>query len=151
MKTIINEEIRNSYAEVLEILRYLDKDEYNKIPSKEIEVLKINANKEHKFNYDPSKSLNEQKVLKRTKMIIAVFFCEYWADDEQRKKIFAHDNEYDRQQELEKNKKYNPDNIFQKKDKEENNISKEINLIKYNESILKRLFNKIKNFFISNK
>lgn len=150
-KIIINEETRNSYAEVLEILKYVNKDDYNKIPSKEIEVLKINSNKNYEFNYDPSKSLNDQDILERTKLIIAMFFCDYWANEEQKKKIFAYDKEYERQQELEKSENYNTYNIFKKRNQEneieENIIQNEVALVEYKESIFKKFINKIKRIF----
>ena len=35
----------NAYSEVLEILKYIPVEDYNKIPKTKIELFKINANK----------------------------------------------------------------------------------------------------------
>ena len=39
----------NAYAEVYEILSYLDKEEYNKIPKELIEVFEENRNLEYEY------------------------------------------------------------------------------------------------------
>ena len=51
-----------AYSEVLEILKHIPIEDYNKIPKTKIELFKINANNEYTFNYDPSKTLEEQNV-----------------------------------------------------------------------------------------
>ena len=41
-----------AYSEVLEILKYIPKEEYNKIPNEKIEVFKAKYDKKYKFKYD---------------------------------------------------------------------------------------------------
>ena len=98
-----------AYSEVLEILKHIPLEDYNKIPKTKIELFKTNADNEYTFNYDPSKTLEEQNVSNITKGIIILLFRDYWATEIQRNKIIAKQN-YDRMK-LEE-KKYNPDNIF---------------------------------------
>ena len=101
-----------AYSEVLEILKHIPIEDYNKIPKTKIELFKTNANNEYTFNYDPSKTLEEQNVSNITKGIIILLFRDYWATEIQRNKIIAKQN-YDRMNLEEKKKgKYNPDNIF---------------------------------------
>lgn len=102
----------NAYREVLEILKYIPVEDYNKIPKNKIGLFKKNANDDYSFNYNPDKTLEEQEVSKITKGIIAILFRDYWATEVQRNKIIAKQN-YDRLKLEEKKKeKYNADNIF---------------------------------------
>ena len=111
---MIDIEYANAYTEVLEILKYISVEDYNKIPKSRIDLFKTNANKEYTFKYNPDKTLDEQNVSKTAKEIIAILFRDYWATDNQREKIMKKQN-YDRQKlEEEKREKYNPDNLFKK-------------------------------------
>ena len=64
---MVNVEYANAYSEVLEILKFISKEDYNKIPANKIELFKLNSNKEYKFTYSPNKTLDEQNVSKRAK------------------------------------------------------------------------------------
>lgn len=110
-----NIEYANAYKEVIEILKYIPKEEYDKIPKNRIALFEKKANKNYKFTYNPNVSLEKQNVSKRANAIIVILFRDYWATPEQRKKIIAKQN-YDRKKmEMEKVKKYNPDDIFKNK------------------------------------
>ncbi len=82
----------NAYTEVLEILKYVSLEDYNKIPKNKIELFKANANNNYHFTYSPNKTLNEQNVSKIAKGIIAILFRDYWATDIQREKIIKKQN-----------------------------------------------------------
>lgn len=137
----------NAYAEVLEILKYVSNEDYNKIPKEKIELFEKNANLNYDFSYDINKTLDEQNVSKKAKTIIAILFRDYWATEAQREKIKAKE-QYDRRLKEEENReKYNPDNIFKKNETKTTEIINEIKennqLIPYKESIFKKIFNKI--------
>lgn len=122
-------EYANAYVEVLEILKYIPNEDYNKIPKNEIKVFENNANKNYNFSYNLNKTLDEQNVSKIAKGIIAILFRDYWATESQREKIIIKQN-YDRQKiEEEKRIKYNPDKIF------ENNKNSTINNPEKNQEI----------------
>ena len=136
-----------AYKEVIEILKYIPKEDYDKIPKEKIKLFELKANKNHHFVYNSNLTLDEQNVSKRGKAIIAILFRDYWATDMQREKILAR-QAYERQKiEEQKNIKYNPDNIFKNKIKSEF----EINNILPTEIRKENLFNKfvsyLKNFF----
>lgn len=141
-----------AYSEVLEILKHIPIEEYNKIPKTKIELFETNANKEYIFNYDPSKTLEEQKVSNITKGIIILLFRDYWATELQRNKIIAKQN-YDRiKLEEKKKEKYNSNNIFINNHK--NNLvdilenKQEISLIKIEDmKWYKKIWSRIKKFF----
>ena len=141
-----------AYSEVLEILKHIPIEDYNKIPKTKIELFETNADNEYTFNYDPSKTLEEQNVSNITKGIIILLFRDYWATEMQRNKIIAKQNHNRMKLEEKKKEKYNPDNIFSNyyknsfTDNTENN--KELSLIETNNiKWYKKIWKLIKDFF----
>ena len=141
----------NAYSEVLEILKYIPAEDYNKIPKNKIELFEVNSNIHYNFNYNPNKTLDEQGVSKIAKGIIAILFRDYWATELQRKIIIEKQN-YDRiKLEEKKKEKYNPDNIFINQNQKSSIVNQEnqklavieTNHIKW----YKRIWNIIKNFY----
>lgn len=118
---MVNIEYANAYSEVLEILKYISKEEYNKIPKSLIEVYEKNANKNHYFNYNPSKTLEEQNASTITKCVIAILFRDYWATETQREEIIKKQKYKRSLIEEEKRTRYNVDNIFKNKERIEDN------------------------------
>lgn len=102
---MINIEYANAYSEVLEILKYISKEDYEKIPISKIQLFETNQNKEYIFEYNPNKTLEEQNVSKKAKAIIAILFRDYWATNEQKNKIIKKQT-YDRQLLEEQKKDY---------------------------------------------
>ena len=99
----------NAYSEVLEILKYIPIEDYDKIPKNRINLFKTYANNDHTFCYDITKTLEEQNVSKTAKAIIAILFRDYWATEIQKEKIITKQN-YDRKQlEEKKTEKQNND------------------------------------------
>ncbi len=142
---MVSTEYANAYSEVLGILKCLQKEDFEKIPNSKIELFETNQNKEYIFNYDPNKTLDEQNVSKRAKAIIGLLFRDYWATDEQRKKIIKKQN-YDRKI-LDEQKKSLEDveNIFNKKN-HENEVEIKEEIVVYKENKFKKIFDKILNF-----
>lgn len=143
-----NVEYANAYSEVLEILRYVSIDDFNKIPKEQIDFLKNNSNTDYDFFYNPYKTLDEQNISKRAKAIIAIIFKDYWATDIQREKIIAKQN-YDRMQlEKEKQARYSSNDIFKNK-KIENigNSTETYAMIEYKETFIDKIIKKIKKIF----
>jgi len=139
----------NAYKEVIEILKHVSKEDYDKIPEEKIKLFETNANNDYSFTYDINKTLDEQNVSKKAKTIIAILFRDYWATDIQREKIKAKE-QYDRKLKEEQSREiYNPDNIFKKKEAlEESKPENSNSLIQYKEfSFFKKIIAKIKCFF----
>ena len=74
-----------AYVEVLEILKYIPWEEYNKIPSELIENMQKNMDKKYTYKVTDFDNFQEQKMLKETETILAVMFQNYWATEEERK------------------------------------------------------------------
>ena len=145
---MVTNEYKIAYSEVLEILKYISTEEFNKIPNDMIEMFKENAISSNDFIYDPNKTLQEQNVSELSRYIIAILFRDYWATENQRQRILAK-QKYERQKR--KEEMYSYDNIFKKNNND--NISKqieesstEIQMVEYKEPIFKRIINKILKF-----
>ncbi len=140
----MEENYHKAYKEVIEILKYVPQESVNKIPKTMLETFEKKMDKDYVFNVDINKSFKEQNLLEETKDIFAVIFRDYWATPYQRERIKAKEK-YDRQKiEEEKANKYNPDDIFKNKEKdnvvENNNLPVEIK----KENFFKKLISFIK-------
>ena len=142
---------KNAYAEVYTILQELNEEEYNKIPPEVIKTIEANRNEEYEYELDDELDLKDQPMLPETKAILFNLFRDYLATPEQKAKIIRMQNEARQKNELKKQQMYNTD-VFANKPKEnltENN-NETTQIVEYRESILKRILNKIKSFFIKN-
>ena len=52
----------NAYTEVLEILKYIPKEDYNKIPKNKIELYETYSNKNYNFIKNTDKTLDEKNL-----------------------------------------------------------------------------------------
>ena len=144
-----------TYAEVYEILSFMEQKYVDMIPLKLLELFKEEKEKEYKPNINPTIPLDEQNLQKKTLSILAMLNLNYWCEDENEKKeLIALYAENDKRKEEELREKYNPDNLFKKKEQivEDNEIKQEnTQLIEYKEqNIFKKILNKIMNFFKKN-
>ncbi|MGN1299233.1 MAG: hypothetical protein ACI4UE_04555 [Candidatus Scatovivens sp.] len=139
-----------AYTEVLEIIKYLPKEEFEKIPKEKIEFYKQNRDKEYKFNFDISKPLEEQNFLKETNAIIVTLFRDYFATEIQKEKLqkILLINEQKYQEDL--RKKYNPDDIFKKQEKNYQEQKANTQLVEVKEeNVIQKIFRKIINWIKS--
>ena len=139
-----NIEYANAYSEVLEILKYIPKEDYNKIPKEKIKLFETNFNKNNQFKYNPLLTLEEQNVSKRARAIIAILFKNYWATEKQKQIIQQKAKQDIMQLEKEKQEKYNAQELFKTKPMQQQEIKQDI--VEYKENILKRFIRKIKIF-----
>lgn len=117
-----------AYTEVLEILKYLPKNEYDKIAQEKIKFFENNKDNSYKFSINPQIPLYEQNISIEANSIIVVLFRDYFASEKQREKLkfILKQNEDKYQEEI--RKEYNPDDIFKNRKTEivENNSNEEI-------------------------
>ena len=144
---MVNTEYKIAYSEVLEILKYIPKEELNKVPQDMLEMFKTNASYENQFIYDPNKTLQEQNVSETARAIIAILYRDYWATENQKQKIL---NKQNLDREKMKEEMYSPDNIFLKHNiqHKENSTTNEIAMVEYKESIFTKIINWFKRNFL---
>ncbi len=147
---MIKDRYNRVYKEVIEIISHLPKEEYDRIPKEKIDYYKENMDKDYKFTINPEIDLAEQNISKEASAIIVTIFRDYFATEVQKKKLEELIKLSEKKSEIEKRRKYNPDEIFNDKEKEENKIVVENNLPievkKYN--FLRKLIDYIKNLFV---
>lgn len=142
---------RQAYSEIDEFLGLLTEEQRNEIPKKLREFFKEEKDKEYVKKIDTSIPIKDQNLKEETLAIIALLNLQYWCKDETEKKrlqaIYAQ-NEKEYQDML--YEKYNPNDIFKKKEEntiENNNEIKEnMQMVECKEPIFKRIINKILNF-----
>ena len=147
----------NAYTEVLDILKYISKEDYEKIPKSKIKVFEENSNKNYSFKYDENKTLDEQNVSEITKAIIAILFRDYWATKEQRYVIIKKQQEIKEQKQKELMAKFEQNKNISEKDLKKVNVASDLDLdidyellgtnmqlYKKEEGFFEKLVNKIK-------
>ena len=157
-----NEEYAVACTEVLEILNYISKEDYNKVPRDVMQVLEKNKKDDIVFLYNPWKDINEQKMSETGRVMLASFFRDYWATDEQRNKIKAFQNIFYKclvqsaqnnkryQIEEENKQKYNTD-IFKNRNTTINESqidqTRDMQLVEYKENIFMKILGFFKKMF----
>ena len=136
---MINLADRLSELDVL--LDYIDSEEWVKIPDDIIFYIKDNKNKEYNWEYDKTKSLEEQNLNKDTFSLLTFIIYKYVASEEEKKEINLLVNEITE----ELKQKYDVDNIFKKKN-EQHDINSQPNS-STNETALIVIDEKNKTFF----
>ena len=71
-------------TEVIEILKFFPKSQYEKIPLKEIEYYMKNSDKQYKFTFDPNIPFEEQKILRTTYAILVTIYRDFFLTHEKR-------------------------------------------------------------------
>lgn len=136
---------KKAYKEVVEILKFVSKENVNKIPKEMLDMFEEEQDKEYNFKVDTTKSFEEQLLLEETKAIFSNIFRDYWANDYQRKVIIEKEN-MDRIKWEEE--KYDPKDLFKNNqknfNKQNNNDKVDVNLtVIKKENSFKKLIDKI--------
>ena len=150
----------NAYTEVLDILKHISKEDYEKIPKSKIKVFEENCNKNYNFTYDENKTLDEQKVSEITKAIIAILFRDYWATKEQRYVIIKKQQEIREQRQKELMAKFEQNKNISENDLKKVDVASDLDLdidykslganvqlYKKEEGFFEKIVNKIKGLF----
>ena len=142
------EDIKLAYCEVDMILGQMEEKYVNKVPSELRKLFREQKRDDYSPEIRADIPLDEQKLLRKTIAILAMLKLNYWCEDEKEKQdLIQMYAENDKKREEELREKYNPDNLFKKRDIQiedvkENTECKE--LIEYKESIFNKIINKIK-------
>lgn len=137
---------KKAYKEIVEILKFVSKENVDKIPKEMLDMFEEEQDKEYNFKVDTTKSFEEQLLLEETKAIFSNIFRDYWANDYQRKVIIEKEN-MDRIKWEEE--KYDPKDLFKNNQKNfnkqnNNNDKVDVNLtVIKKENSFKKLIDKI--------
>lgn len=144
------EEYAVACTEILEVINYVSKEDYNKVPKDVLQVLEKNKKDDIVFLYNPWKDINEQKMSETGRVMLASFFRDYWATEVQKNKIKAFQNNKRHQIEEENRQKYNTD-IFKNRNttinESQNEQAENIQLVEYKENIFRRILGFFRKMF----
>ena len=114
MSSEISTEQSYAYAELLEILSFLNKKFIEKIPSKMMNIFNKNALTTYENHLDISIPIHEQNISKKTAALIAVLALKYWCENDEEitilKEVIV---ENDKKLEKSNLEQYHPDKIFE--------------------------------------
>lgn len=140
-----------AYKEIYRIIEHSEKEIKDKIPIKFMNVIETTMSKEYEPNIDYNISINEQKLMPETFAIMAVIYRDFICSKEKRVVLLENEKKELDKIEQEKREIYNPDNLFKKRngviDEEIQEKSNMVSIVEYKEPLIKRIINKIKNFF----
>lgn len=134
-----------AYAEIDEILNLLEDDYREKVPKKVRDFFKEEKMKDYHPEIDIEKPLIEQNLKRETMVLLAILNLNYWCENEKEKQRFLNELDKNEEEKKELEEKYNPDNLFKKKQDEstENNLQ----IIEYKKpNFIQILLTKIKKF-----
>lgn len=152
---MVNIQTKKAYTEILEVLKFIPKEYFSKIPKQILEVFEREKLENYTVNINKQKPIDKNFLQKETLAIIAMLNLRYWCTDENlKKKLYEQYSKNEQKYQQELSKKYDINNVFEKRKTvitplaNQNNSTENLSLIKQKPSFFKTLINKIKNFFI---
>ena len=127
-------EYQRSLTELNVILNYMNIEHVKKIPTKFINFINNNMDKDYIPNINKNIPIDQQELRKDTKILLSLIYRNYWCDNELKKDLLNQDliNKKNFEQEL--REKYNPDNIFKNNQhKEKTVVETHTELVEYKE------------------
>ena len=138
-------EYKQSLAEVNTILKFMGDEYMNKLPNKLIKFIQENMDYSFVSNININYSINNQQMKDDTRIILSLLYRNYWCIKEEKEELIRKDVFEKNKKERELNKQYDYNNLFKnRKPKKEENSEENLSIIKYKESILIKMINKIK-------
>ena len=151
---MFSNEYGEAAVEVLDILDNTNKSDVAKIPTSFIKFLVDNASEDYRVNLDHSKLISEMNLKEKTKEILGVIYINWWCDKKDKENYTKQIKELEVKRQEEIKEKYNLNKIFENKVQEYTNATKvdtvqneAVAMIEYKESVFKKIWNKILNFF----
>ncbi len=143
---MINETLLpKAYREVLEILKYIPKADYDKVPKYIIENMEKEQDTTYEYVVSNFENFNNQEMLKETENILAVLFRDYWATEDERMIILAREQKEKRELEKEKYMNYKPLNdMFTKEEPVVKVKENPTQLVEVKQSFWNKLISEIK-------
>jgi hypothetical protein len=143
------------YSEVYSVLNLLGDSYIKKLPTSLYNMIQEERLETYTPTYNSIIALEQQDIKRETLSMIALFHLNYWCNsDEEKKELREMFRKNDEEHQAELREKYNPDNLFKKKEQtvEEKEIKQEnMQLIEYKEeNIFKKILNRIMKFFKKN-
>lgn len=138
----------NTYEELYEVLRYMDKPTVMKIPESILRNILEKRNKEFKTRIDKNDLFTEENMSKEAVDILCWLEYKFWMSEENKKEIDKIKNRKLKEME---NKNYDLNNLFKKEEIAEAHINNIQLIEKKEKSWLKKILDNIIKFFARKK
>jgi len=113
MPTQIKPELAFAYAELLDILSFMEEKDVNKIPQKLMNIFKDYASTTYEKHINPAIPIEEQDISDETAGLLILLSINYWHEtDAQKQELLNILKENDIKKEKELQQKYSYDKIF---------------------------------------
>ncbi len=137
----------DAYSEVLEVLKYIPESDYKKIPIATIQLLEANSNEKSEFTYNLALPFDKQNISKDAKIILAILYRNCWIKEEDKAQLKQKEREHIKAIEKEKREKYNPNKIFENREKAIVKQLEQKHYLTVKQKWYNNIFSKIRNFF----
>ena len=137
-----------AYAEVMQVLKYFDRNLVMKIPVELLEYFKEHQKKDLIVNIDKEDIFNKNNISKDALALLAYIDMEYWANEEEKRELKKVYMENEKKHQIELSEKYEYNNIFNNKkeiDMNEKVETEEKSMIEYKKD---NIFIKLKKFIL---
>lgn len=114
--------LQRIYNEVYAILQVLGSEYIDKIPIETYEYILSQKDDNIQIYYDVNKTIEEQEMSKETVMFIAYLNLKYWCSKDEKKELLKIYKQNDEKIEQELKEKYNVNNLFKNKQKQETQL-----------------------------
>lgn len=142
---MINIQDRQAFTDISIIIQMMSKSMKNKINPNFIKLIEENKDTQYVSSIDKNIPLKEQTLNENTKMILALIYRDYLCSNDMRIEILKQEKKEIEKKEEEKRKKY--EIHFEEKNIIQNTKEDTSLMIYKKESIIKKIFNKIKKLF----
>lgn len=129
--------------ELSEIIKFFPRNEYTKIPKTFINFIEENKDDNYKYIIEHIDDFQNQAMLDETRVLLSIVYRDFIASNKEKKQITDIEKNELLEEEKRIREKYNPDNIFKKRDTKIETVENSVAMIECKESI----FKKIKNWF----
>lgn len=140
----MTKENRLAYSEIVEIFSKMNPEIVEKVPLKLREFFTYNKLPDYVEHINLEQTLGEQNLTDETVTILAMLNLKYWNTDEQSKEKLK--KIYEENEKLYQ-EKYSSKNLFKDKNSKQNINVQNLQISSKKESVIGRIFNKIKKFF----
>ncbi len=135
---IKKENFAKAYKEIDVIIGHLNEEDKNKIPKDFIEMIEFKMDKNYVFNYDVTKDLSEQNLLRETLSILAYIYINYIGEYNEVKQIKAQFQKDIIQHEVAKKALYeknNTNDIFKNTPNTKKQTNSEVNSTRFEQEV----------------
>lgn len=149
---VLTLERRETFSEVLEVLRHMDKTYVDMLPKKLIMFLYDNCSLEYDFRM--TKSIGEENLKEDTLELLALINYNYWTKNKSKEDLIIDFASIDKQTQRQLNSQLEQKNVFTKIDVAPENLANDSNSnlpVLTNNAIdfIKKILKTIKNWFIN--